>query len=77
MVPKNYQTNDPLPGSYNFLNHKMTKKYFFHKNYGVRIVYNGRNISPISPASVGAAPASVGEAQKQLDGLPIVVRLSR
>ena len=30
--------NDPLPGSYNFLNHKMTKKYFFHKNNGVRIV---------------------------------------
>ena len=30
--------NDPLPGSYNFLNHKMTKKYFIHKNNGVRIV---------------------------------------
>ena len=30
--------NDPLPGSYNFINHKMTKKYLFHKNNGVRIV---------------------------------------
>ena len=34
-----FPPKDPSPGSYNFLNHKMTKKYiFFHKNNRVRIV---------------------------------------